>query len=544
VVVAVAVVGLGALAAPGAAAALAKDDPGINSAEALQNPQCDSTVKRIRIQTYAAPLCVKAWKDGDDNGGATAQGVDKDSIKIVVLWNNLNPEQAGSRQGLYTNQATGENDLDGSVNAIVDQNEIYKHTYETWGRNVEFQFVKSSGTDEASQRADAVKVSTMKPFAVIDAASRVGTPAVGGGPVFEQALINDGVPYVTPRPSNASDTTRVYGQNAAEVINKYLKGGKAVYAGDDLKNQPRKFGVLYASNFNIDYFEKQLSKYGIKLAAKAQYDVPLNESVANAGSSGDVAEQLPTLIAKLKSAGVTTLVNFANNTATGTATQAMKNQDWFPEIVVTSYPYTDLDILARSFDQDVWSHAFGMVWFLPYVEGQPDVLSQTFQWFWGTDKGTRWQGASADLGGLYARIHYAGPKLTAKAVSAPLPSGNSVGGYYSKSMSTFESVTVPPGQITPRGSALGWWNSDIEGPANFNIGSTGKGAYMYLNDGQRYVAGHFPTKKPAFFDESKSVQAFTKLPASEPKFPQYACDNCPSTGNDAIIPAANQNLNL
>src|SRR5436190_2625461 len=126
VVVAVAVVGLGALAAPGAAAAIAKDDPGINSAEALQNPQCDSTVKRIRIQTYAAPLCVKAWKDGDDNGGATAQGVDKDSIKIVVLWNNLNPEQAGSRQGLYTNQATGENDLDGSVNAIVDQNEIYK----------------------------------------------------------------------------------------------------------------------------------------------------------------------------------------------------------------------------------------------------------------------------------------------------------------------------------------------------------------------------------------------------------------------------------
>src|SRR5436189_5062834 len=109
----------------------------------------------------------------------------------------------------------------------------------------------------------------MKPFAVIDAASRVGTPAVGGGPVFEQALINDGVPYVTPRPSNASDTTRVYGQNAAEVINKYLKGGKAVYAGDDLKNQPRKVGVLYGSDFNIDHLEPELSKSGIRLAAQA-----------------------------------------------------------------------------------------------------------------------------------------------------------------------------------------------------------------------------------------------------------------------------------
>ena len=62
----------------------------------------------------------------------------------------------------------------------------------------------------------------------------------------------------------------------------------------------------------------------------------------------------------------------------------MKQQDWYPEIVVTSYPYNDLDILARSFDQDVWSHAFGLIWFLPYVEGQTDVLSQTFQWFWDT----------------------------------------------------------------------------------------------------------------------------------------------------------------
>ena len=59
---------------------------------------------------------------------------------------------------------------------------------------------------------------------------------------------------------------------------------------------------------------------------------------------------------------------------------------------------------------------------------------------------------------------------------------------------------------------------------------------MYLNEGQRYVAGHFPKQKPAFFDESKSVQAFTQVPASEPKFPQYECSGCPSTGNDRHHP--------
>ena len=270
----------------GGAATLAKNDPGVDSAEAMKNPQCDPTVRRIRIQTYAAPLCVKAWKDGADNGGATAQGVTKDSILVVVLWSELNSEQAGSRMGLYENQATGQNDLDGAVNALIDQNEIYKHTYETWGRDVEFKFVKSSGTDEASQRADAVAVAAMKPFAVIDAASHIGTPAVGGGPVFEQAVLNAGVPFVAPRPAaDPKESTRVYGLNAAEILGKYLKGGKAEYAGDALKDKPRKFGVLYASNFNIDYFEQQLAKRGIKLTEKAEYTVPVNESVQNAGSS-------------------------------------------------------------------------------------------------------------------------------------------------------------------------------------------------------------------------------------------------------------------
>jgi hypothetical protein len=524
--------------------AVARNDPGIGSAEALKNPQCDPTVGRIRLQSYAAPLCVKAWNNGADNGGATAQGVTKNSILVVVLWNLLNPEQSGNRSGLYTNQATGQNDLDGAVNALVDQNEIYKHVYETWGRDVEFKFVRSSGTDETAQRADAVTVNAMKPFGVIDAASRIGTPAVGGGPVFEQAVINGGVPYVSPRPVVSTEATRVYGLNTAEFLGKYLKGGKAAYAGADLKNKPRVYGVLYASNFNIAFFEQQVKKYGIKLAAKAEYTVPANESVANAGTSGDVAEQLPTLVTKLKSAGVTTLIDFANNTATAGATKAMKSQEWFPEIIVTTYPYTDLDILARSFDQDVWAHAFGMVWFLPYVEGQTDVLSQTFQWFWGKDQGTRWQGATADLGLLYLRIHYTGPTLTKKAMQKPLPQGSAVGGYYSKSMSTFESVTVPESQITPRGSALGWWNSAITGHANFNIGGAGKGAYMYLNNGRRYIAGHFPKGKPAFFDASKSVQSFTSLPASEPTFPQYGCTGCPSSGDVTIVPAANQNLKL
>ena len=58
----------------GAGASVAKNDPGIGSAEALASPTCDRATKRVKMQSYSAPLCVKPWKEGDDNGGATARG--------------------------------------------------------------------------------------------------------------------------------------------------------------------------------------------------------------------------------------------------------------------------------------------------------------------------------------------------------------------------------------------------------------------------------------------------------------------------------------
>ena len=105
---------------------------------------------------------MKEWKEGDDNGGATAQGVTKDSIKVVVLWNELPPDQI-AMAGVYTNQATGRNEPGGGRASAIDENEVFKHVYETWGRTVELEFVKSTGSDETAQRADALAIKAMKP---------------------------------------------------------------------------------------------------------------------------------------------------------------------------------------------------------------------------------------------------------------------------------------------------------------------------------------------------------------------------------------------
>jgi hypothetical protein len=546
-VLSVALTGLAAGTAQAASeSTLAKNDPGIGSAQALDNPRCDPATKRMKYQSYGAPLCVKAWKDGADNGGATAQGVTAKTIKVAVLYGDL-PAQQLATKGLYTNQATGENSPTAPIDSTRDNNEIYKYAYETWGRNVEFTFVKTTGLDEASQRADAIEVASLKPFAVLDEATLIGTPPVGGGAVFEQALRNAGVPRVIGL-ANSGDpglTSRQYSVPAAEFIGKQLKGGKAEYAGEGMQDQPRKFGVIYSSNFDIDFFKTQLKKYGVPLASEVSYTVAPGD-VSLQTSSPEIDQQIPALITKLKAAGVNNLIMMATHSVATTASKVMKSQEWFPEITVTSFPYTDLDILLRPNDPDVWSHAFGLVWFLPGVAGGiPTPSVATYQWFWGTDKGTRWDGSSSQLGALYSIIQFAGPNLTkatAAAVPARLRKANAgVGGAYSDSGFTFEAPPPPAdGGVAIRGAALAWWNPNEEGPGNYNLSLPGKGEYMYLDQAKRYVPGTFPTAKKKFFDPKNATGTFPALPASEPTWPTYPCTGCPSSGNSSITPSSGQ----
>jgi hypothetical protein len=538
----------GVISATTAAAArsIPRNDPGIGTPQALANPNCDASIKRVKMQSYAAPLCVKPWKDGADNGGATAQGVTATTVKVAVLYGDPSESELATRKGLYVNQATGENTVNAPVDSTKDINEIYKHAYETWGRTVEFTFVKTSGGDEAAQRADAVEVAALKPFAVLDEAASINSPPVGGGAVFEQALKNAGVPMViSTGASDPEPLSRSYALPAAEFIGKQLKGGKAQYAGESLQNETRKFGVIHPSNFDIDYFKAQLRKWGVTLASEVSFTVPPGE-VSLQTTSPEIDQQIPPLVTRLKADGVNNLVMMASHGVTATITKAMKAQDWFPEITAAAFPYTDLDVLARGFDKDVWSHAFGLIWFLPGVEGNvPTPSVATFQWFWGADEGTRWDGANALLGQLYTAIQFSGPRLSKQSVEvarARLRKANAgVGGAYSGSAFTFESPPPPREGGTPiRGSALGWWNADEEGSGNYNVGITGKGEYRYLDQGKRYVPGTFPKAKKKFFDTANSTSVFPALPPSEPKWPTYPCENCPSTGNSSIVPAAAQ----
>ena len=212
---------------------------------ALKNPACDADRKQITFPTLTAPACVVPWKDSADNGGKTAQGVTEDTIKVVVLYPDVK-QDARSPASLYQNRSTG--GFSNQRDTIIDADAVYAQAFETWGRKVEYNFVLGSGADETSQRADAVEVAAMKPFAVFDAAIQGGNQSTGGL-VFENDLVAKGVPLVLGTggapPQSPKEMSRGVARNAAEFAGKSLVGKKAEYGGDDVKGTTRSFGILY-----------------------------------------------------------------------------------------------------------------------------------------------------------------------------------------------------------------------------------------------------------------------------------------------------------
>ena len=130
---------------------------------------------------------------GEDNGGATTQGVTKDAVKVVVLVPTADQQDQAAKQPGATppiDQASGA--VGSQEDGFRDFFEVYEHWIQTWGRKVTLAFVHPTGADETAQRADALKISEMKPFAVVDVG---GT--YGGGAVFDSVLARDRIIVIT-----------------------------------------------------------------------------------------------------------------------------------------------------------------------------------------------------------------------------------------------------------------------------------------------------------------------------------------------------------
>ena len=501
-------------AGPGPANAAVPTNGYFGTPEALAAPDCDRARERIKVPNIWAPPCAIPWPTGADNGGATYQGVTKDRIRIVVT---------------YTNGAS-----DDTREAWPDNAAAYDHTYRLWGRKVEVVFFLKSGTDETSQRADAIKIADLKPFAVWthpggsatlvlnqELAARGMIVVTSNSPV-KYTLVKPGYIWGAALPPNDPNLF-----HTTEYIGKRLVGKQARWAGDPaFTAQTRRFGLIYPDDWDLGLFRSEFAKYGGSIVDAVSYT-----------NNYDVAtyqERARVIASRLKSKGVNSVITGSDGVLNVVLSKEATAQAWFPEWVITAVGGNDVDLLARLNDQQQWSHAFGLSMLPTPVQGDPPP--DIFEWYWGTETSRRTRG-STTLGiqwavfTMYTGLHMAGPHLTPQTWAAGMFAYPPSGGI---SCNCVTSMQISWGRhgVAPYDDynawddfAEVWWDPQFVGRGNDRVADGAPGHYRYMEGGKRRLPGQWPAGEPPAFDRSKAANLQEKPPHE--RVPGYPCEGCP-----------------
>jgi hypothetical protein len=508
---------------------------GMGTHAALDNPRCrhddpqygpygrfDSTLRG------GGPDCVKVWKAGADNGGATAQGVTKDRIKVVFVLENEEQFKTDPVKPVDRTSNTTGTYQDGIYDYLLPALRFY----ETWGRDLEVHFYTSTGSDEASQRADLVAITAMKPFAVVNEISGVDMSVLESG-LAAAKIVTAG--YSASYADSAKVSPYLWGSadnnataiNSAEVIGKQLVGKKAEFAGKDVAAQTRKFGVVSDGSIDDSLFTDHFGDFGGRVTATAT--IPLDSDAVQAA--------VPTIITRLKSAGVTTIVPFTGNIGVQALMETATKQDYFPEWFFTGASYQDIGILARNYPTEQSEHAFGITFIQPATKPDPasEAQSDFVTWYWGPNAGTFSARYAGQVQFLLSGIQAAGPKLTGQTFKQGLfalpPRGGAATGRTDSSMVGYAKTPKLPWDEYAGGGydfAPYWWDPVTEGSSN-GIYLVGKGVGWYVDGGKRYVATTWPKKQFAWFDKKNAITSFDSPPGA-PLQSAGICKGCPSNG--------------
>ncbi len=484
---------------------------------------CDTERGTVAYPSFFAPTCYAPFEG--DNGGATDQGVTGDSIKIVwYLGPDEDPIIDFITEGISDDTAA---DTRATVEGF---NEFFGHFAETYGREVDLEFYEATGTadDEIAARADAVAIAEdQQPFMVMNGPALTsafaeelaarGVSCIQCGPTQPQGFYEEADPYLLM--INMSSEQGQF--HTAAFLGRQLAGKPAAFAGDDLADEERVFGLVYLNSVEnaeegVQQLEDRLAEEGVDLAESVGYDSPIT-----------LQTTAPNVIAKLKDAGVTTVLFAGDPVAPRELTREATAQDWFPEWVVTpSSILVDTNVFSRTYDQDQWAHAFGVSTSAVHVDPSNQGSAFLYQWYFGEAPLADDTVAllSAQLNTFYNVVQGVGPDLTRQAfrdtIFAAEPTPSAV---------TQPSLSWGDKGIWPETDWLGiddatliWWDPEAEGPDE--NGDVARGMWQFVDGGTRYLPDEWPEDDPKLFDERGAVAIYEEPPADEapPDYPSPA----------------------
>jgi len=310
----------------------------------------------------------------------------------------------------------------------------------------------------------------------------------------------------------------------AELIGKQLAGKKAEFAGDPaMQGKDRVYGYIQAQTTqgqyearNQAFFKDVKDKYDIDIAAKSTYtfDVSQGQNIAR------------TVINKMKSAGVTTVILSADPLIPANLTKEATAQNYFPEWFIGPSVFVDTAIFGRTFDQRQWSHAFGLSLLAARGPREESESYTVYKWFTGKTPPVNAQ-AIPYTNVLYFFIgaSLAGPDLTPQNFERGMfrydsPDSTALRPHVSWGDTKLWGST--PDHHSSDDGAIIWWDPKAKGQDE--VGKDGDGEYRYVDMGKRFLPGAFPTDPVKFFDPANTITVLKTRPTEDtpPDYPSPA----------------------
>jgi hypothetical protein len=474
-------------------------------------PNCNTTLGLYKYPDVNAMACYAPFKGS--NGGATAQGVTATSIKVVVYLPEQNDPILSYIEGAIKDTATNAQ-TEATMQGWVG---LFNHYAQLYGRTIDLVPYVATGysNDPVAAHADALTIATnIKPFAVLDG------PALETSSAFATELASQHILCIncSIKPNMSYYAAHspylwslgISGQQQITQLISYLSrevaGRKASFAGDaSLRTKTRKFGViaLGTSTFTPSVL-KQFKQAGVPIAQVVTYNSPI-----------DLLTSAPTLIAKLRAAGVTSIIFDGDPIAPQTLTRAAANQGYHPEWILSGSALSDTAVFGRTYDQSEWSHAFGISFLTARVA--TDGLKALYQWYTGVNPPDLTSAVIpyAALALLVPVLQGVGPDVTAqnfKNSAFAMPRA--------KEMITSAMYTYGKKGIWPYADYAGvddatevWWNATASGPDE--IGRNGTGLYEYVDGGRRHLPNAWPKATTKAFQTAGAVTIYPEPPPSE-----------------------------
>ena len=344
-----------------------------------------------------------------------------------------------------------------------------------------------------------------------------GIVCLGGcAGALPQDIVDANKPYLWatgPTPNQAAALS-------AEMIGKLAGPGPAELAGDPaMQEQDRKYAIVHYNTedgAHTPVFESMrdaLAEQGIELETDIEYLLDPSR----------IQETARTLVSRLESAGVTTVIFYGDPLMPDALTTEATAQDYQPEWILGPSLLADTTVFARLTDMEQWSHGFGISAVGARGTLEDSNAFRIYQWAYGTLPPNNTANVlEPPLRTIFTGIHLAGPELNPESFRDGLyrypPSG---GGPTEPQISRgehgfFDDIDL--GGVDD--GTLIWFDPDAEGPDE--VGNQGQGMDRYALGGKRYTFDEeTPTLEDSgLFDDASSITVYDEVP-EEDRVPDY-----------------------